>query len=161
MLAHRTYTTESVKRLFASLETGKAGDLKPMGVLADYVEVDAQFEKPAEEFLHEELEYVVEAGALRVGVYLRVSTREQRERQSILTQRAEVERVCRFNGEEVVDWYADDGVSGTLPFEVRPEGARLLRSALASAVSPGLCGQSWPLRSPPGSGCPPFGRTDL
>ena len=59
VLAHRTYTTESVKRLFASLEKGKADDLKPMGVLADYVEVDPQFEKPAEEFLHEELEYVV------------------------------------------------------------------------------------------------------
>src|SRR5207249_8273888 len=59
VLAHRSYTTESVKRLFASLENGKAGDLKPLGVLADYVEVDPQYEKPAEEFLHEELEYVV------------------------------------------------------------------------------------------------------
>ena len=59
VLAHRTYTTDSVKRLFASLEKGKANDLKPLGVLADYVEVDAQFEKPTEEFLHEELEYVV------------------------------------------------------------------------------------------------------
>ncbi len=59
VLAHRTYTTESVKRLFASLEKGKAQDLAPLGVLADFVEVDAQFEKPAEEFLHEELEYVV------------------------------------------------------------------------------------------------------
>jgi chromosome segregation protein len=59
VLAHRTYTTESVKRLFASLEKGKATDLKPLGVLADYVEVEPVFEKPAEEFLHEELEYVV------------------------------------------------------------------------------------------------------
>ena len=59
VLAHRSYTTESVKRLFASLETGMAGDLKPAGVLADYVEVDPQYEKPAEEFLHDELEYVV------------------------------------------------------------------------------------------------------
>jgi chromosome segregation protein len=59
VLAHRTYTTESVKRLFAALEKGNASDLKPMGVLADYVEVDAQIEKPAEEFLHDELEYVV------------------------------------------------------------------------------------------------------
>jgi chromosome segregation protein len=48
-----------VKRLFAALEKGKAADLKPLGVLADYVEVDPQYEKPAEEFLHEELEYVV------------------------------------------------------------------------------------------------------
>jgi chromosome segregation protein len=59
VLAHRTYTTESVKRLFAALEKGKATELKPLGVLADYVEVDRQYEKPAEEFLHEELEYVV------------------------------------------------------------------------------------------------------
>jgi len=59
VLAHRTYTTESVKRLFAALERGKADDLKLAGVMADYVEVDPQFEKPAEEFLHEELEYVV------------------------------------------------------------------------------------------------------
>ncbi len=59
VLAHRTYTTESVRRLFASLEKGNAAGLKPLGVMADYVEVDPQFEKPAEEFLHEELEYVV------------------------------------------------------------------------------------------------------
>jgi chromosome segregation protein len=59
VLAHRTYTTDSVKRLFASLEEGHAEDLKLQGVLADYVEVDPRFEKSAEEFLHEELEYVV------------------------------------------------------------------------------------------------------
>ncbi|MGA2136981.1 MAG: chromosome segregation protein SMC [Bryobacteraceae bacterium] len=59
VLAHRSYTTESVKRLFAALEKGKAQDLRPQGVLADFVEVDPQFEKPAEEFLHDELEYVV------------------------------------------------------------------------------------------------------
>jgi len=59
VLAHRSYTTESVKKLFASLETGNAAGLKPAGVLADYVEVDPQYEKPAEEFLHDELEYVV------------------------------------------------------------------------------------------------------
>jgi chromosome segregation protein len=59
VLAHRTYTTESVKRLFGALEKGKAKDLTPLGVLADFVEVDPQYEKPAEEFLHEELEYVV------------------------------------------------------------------------------------------------------
>jgi chromosome segregation protein len=59
VLAHRSYTAESVKRLFAALEKGKAQDLRPQGVLADFVEVDPQFEKPAEEFLHDELEYVV------------------------------------------------------------------------------------------------------
>ena len=59
VLAHRSYTAESVKRLFSSLEGGPAEELKLLGVLADYVDVDPQFEKSAEEFLHEELEYVV------------------------------------------------------------------------------------------------------
>ncbi len=59
VLAHRTYTAESVKRLFAAMEKGGASGVEALGVLADYVEVDPQFEKPAEEFLHEELEYVV------------------------------------------------------------------------------------------------------
>ena len=59
VLAHRSYTTESVRRLFAALEKGNVQDLRPQGVLADYVEVDPQYEKPAEEFLHDELEYVV------------------------------------------------------------------------------------------------------
>ena len=67
VLAHRSYTTDAVKRLFAALEKGKAGGLKPLGVLADYTEVDPAWEKPAEEFLHEELEYVVVADWEQAG----------------------------------------------------------------------------------------------
>ncbi len=60
VLSHRTYTTQSVKGLFTAIERGKAQGLTPSGVLADFVEVsDALYEKAAEEFLHEELEYVV------------------------------------------------------------------------------------------------------
>jgi chromosome segregation protein len=59
IISHRAYTTESVKRLFGAIDKGQASDLKPVGVLADFVEVDTQFEKATEEFLHEELEYVV------------------------------------------------------------------------------------------------------
>ncbi len=59
IISHRSYTTESVKRLFKAIDKGQASDLKPVGVLADFVEVDTQFEKATEEFLHEELEYVV------------------------------------------------------------------------------------------------------
>ncbi len=59
VLSHRTYTTESVKRLFTAIEKGQANGLKPVGVLADFVEVEPEYEKAAEEFLHDELEYVV------------------------------------------------------------------------------------------------------
>jgi chromosome segregation protein len=59
ILSHRAYTTDSVKRLFTAFERGEAHELEPSGVLADFVEVDPQWEKAAEEFLHEELEYVL------------------------------------------------------------------------------------------------------
>ncbi len=59
ILSHRAYTTESVKRLFTAIERGEAEGFKAAGVLADFIEVDSAYEKAAEDFLHEELEYVV------------------------------------------------------------------------------------------------------
>ena len=56
ILSHRAYTTESVKRLFDRPTEG----FRPLGVLADFVEVtNPEWERASEEFLHEELEYVV------------------------------------------------------------------------------------------------------
>src|ERR1700726_1983406 len=64
-----------------------------------------------------------------VAVYLRVSTEEQRERQSIATQREFAERYCALHQLHVSNVYADDGVSGTVPLHLRPAGARLLPDA--------------------------------
>jgi site-specific DNA recombinase len=66
---------------------------------------------------------------MAVGVYLRVSTEEQRERQSIATQREFGERYCQLHSLMVHHTYADDGVSGTVPLERRPEGSQILRDA--------------------------------
>ncbi len=59
VISHHSYTTDSVKRLFTAGERGQAQGFKPLGVLADFVEVDATYERAAEEFLRDELEYVV------------------------------------------------------------------------------------------------------
>ncbi|MBV8810389.1 MAG: chromosome segregation protein SMC [Acidobacteriaceae bacterium] len=59
IIEHRSYTTETVKRLFAAVEHGNTEDFRPVGVLADFLEVDPQLEKAIEEFLHDELEHVV------------------------------------------------------------------------------------------------------
>ena len=40
-------------------KTGARGQFKPEGVLADFIEVDPAWERAAEEFLHDELEYIV------------------------------------------------------------------------------------------------------
>ncbi len=60
ILSHRAYTTDSVKRLFQAAQRGETDGFAPAGVLADFIELaHPEFEKAAEEFLHEELEYVV------------------------------------------------------------------------------------------------------
>jgi site-specific DNA recombinase len=64
-----------------------------------------------------------------VAVYLRVSTDEQRERQSINTQRDFAERYCTLHSLSVFRVYADDGVTGTIPLEKRPEGGQILHDA--------------------------------
>jgi site-specific DNA recombinase len=69
--------------------------------------------------------------AMSIAIYLRVSTDEQRERQSIETQREELERFCRLQSLHVAETYADDGLTGTIPVNLRPAGGRMLRDARA------------------------------
>ncbi len=66
---------------------------------------------------------------MAVADYLRVSTEEQRERQSIATQREFGERYCQLHKLAVYRAYPDDGVSGTVPLDQRPEGGQILRDA--------------------------------
>jgi site-specific DNA recombinase len=64
-----------------------------------------------------------------VGLLLRVSSEEQRERETIEIQREFLHEYCRLYGLDVAQVYADDGVSGTIPLHERPEGRRLLEDA--------------------------------
>src|SRR5260370_30550262 len=64
-----------------------------------------------------------------VALYLRVSTEEQRERQSIATQREFGQRYCDLHKLALYQIFADDGVSGTVPLEARTMGRRVLEDA--------------------------------
>lgn len=66
----------------------------------------------------------------RVVTYERVSSEDQRERQTIKTQTEEIARRLALEvGVELVQRYVDDGVSGTVPMCERPAGRRLLEDA--------------------------------
>jgi site-specific DNA recombinase len=67
----------------------------------------------------------------RIASYLRVSSEEQRERETIEIQDKFLGEYCRLYGLEVTEVYADDGVSGTVPLHERPAGRRLLEDAKA------------------------------
>jgi site-specific DNA recombinase len=68
-----------------------------------------------------------------------VSSLEQREEGTIETQRQYLERFAAKGGLDVVGTYADDGVSGTVPFHERAEGQRLLEDAKAGKLTSVLC----------------------
>ena len=57
VIAEHGYSTESVRRLFQS--GGLNGGLAPAGVLADFLEVEPRFEGVVEDFLRDELNYIV------------------------------------------------------------------------------------------------------
>ncbi|MGA3292517.1 MAG: chromosome segregation protein SMC [Candidatus Acidiferrales bacterium] len=63
ILSERAYTADAVQKLFnasgaAGLDSSK-GDFHAVGLLADYAEVREEYEAAIEQFLREELEYVV------------------------------------------------------------------------------------------------------
>ncbi len=65
----------------------------------------------------------------KVAVYCRVSTDEQRERQTIENQVELATLHCQSKGLPIFDVYRDDGVTGTVPLVDRPEGKRLVEDA--------------------------------
>ena len=65
----------------------------------------------------------------RVALYLRVSSEEQRERETIVLQREFLEQYRSLMELEVAEIYKDDGVSGTIPLHERPSGRQLLADA--------------------------------
>ncbi|MGA2514846.1 MAG: recombinase family protein, partial [Candidatus Limnocylindrales bacterium] len=72
------------------------------------------------------------AGVRRVATYERVSSEDQRDRETIKTQTDEIARhLVGQPGVELVSRYVDDGVSGTIPLADRPDGRRLLADAAA------------------------------
>ncbi len=59
ILNDRSYTADAVQKLFAANERGGGQSFRAVGVLADYAEVEEQHEAAIEQYLRDELEYVV------------------------------------------------------------------------------------------------------
>jgi chromosome segregation protein len=59
ILNDRSYTADAVQKLFAANECASGQSFHAVGVLADYAEVEEQHEAAIEQYLRDELEYVV------------------------------------------------------------------------------------------------------
>ncbi|MFZ5642766.1 MAG: recombinase family protein [Bacillota bacterium] len=70
---------------------------------------------------------------MKVAVYCRVSTDDQVDARTIENQVDFAVRYCGLHELDIFDFYLDDGISGAVPVEERPGGARLLHDAAAGA----------------------------
>lgn len=78
----------------------------------------------------------------RIAAYVRVSTEDQRDCATIRTQEEAIERELSVRDDaQLLELFADDGVSGMLPFAERPSGAALL-----AAAREGLVDEVWVYR---------------
>jgi len=59
ILNERSYTTDSVQKLFAANGEGVERGFRAVGILADYADVEEQYEGAVEQYLKDELQYVV------------------------------------------------------------------------------------------------------
>ena len=66
---------------------------------------------------------------LRVALYARVSSEEQKQGQNIKTQAEFAGRYCELNGLNLVAQYLDEAISGTVPLDKRPIGIDMLEAA--------------------------------
>jgi len=66
---------------------------------------------------------------MRLAVYARVSSDDQAERGTIENQLEFARKYADLHQLQVVKWYKDDGVTGTIPLEARSSGKELLEDA--------------------------------
>lgn len=73
----------------------------------------------------------INQGVDRVAILARVSSEDQADRDTIEVQIDFANKYCDLHKLIIYDLYKDDGVTGTIPLEERPEGKRLLEDARA------------------------------
>jgi len=59
LIREHSYSTDTVRNIFKANRNGNSNGLSPVGTLADFLEVEGQYEGVVDEFLRDELNYVV------------------------------------------------------------------------------------------------------
>jgi site-specific DNA recombinase len=66
---------------------------------------------------------------MQVAIYARVSSEEQAERGTIENQLDFARKYCDLHQLSIIDWYKDDGITGTIVLDERVEGRCLMEDA--------------------------------
>ncbi len=117
ILSHRAYTAEAVKQLFSA--NGKSGAFRPLGIVADFLEVDGALEPLVEEFLSEELEYVLVESWDAASDGLRLLRTDVEGRATFLVYPSHSTAIPRSNGGSSLPRGSSNGVKSRLLSHIR------------------------------------------
>jgi chromosome segregation protein len=87
IVSHHAYVDEGVKKLLAAEVSASHPEFKALGVLADFVEVDSEFEQAIEEFLKDELEFLVVENSEAAKQGIEILRRQTGGRSTFVVQR--------------------------------------------------------------------------
>ena len=91
LIREHSYSTDTVKNLFRAKPAAGMGELAPMGTLADFLEVEGKYEGIVDEFLRDELNYVVVKSWDAAGEGLRLLQKDVAGRATFLVHTEEPE----------------------------------------------------------------------
>lgn len=82
----------------------------------------------------DEWDQIIQEDAIKAGIYLRVSTLDQKEGHGIELQKTKCEAMALVKGWKVSKVYKDEGVSGTIKETERPGFSQLIRDAKSKKI---------------------------
>ena len=125
LIREHSYSTDTVRKIFrATAQPDAEADNAPIGTLADFLEVDGQYESVVDEFLRDELNYIVVKSwdAATRGVHLLQNDVAGRATFLVHDESAGRETPAEDAGTQTSD--------GTLPSTNLPEGVVALKSCI-------------------------------
>ncbi len=89
LIREHSYSTDTVKNLFRAKPIAGAGELAPLGTLADFLDVEGKYEGIVDEFLRDELNFVVVKSWDAAGEGLRLLQKDVAGRATFLVHNEE------------------------------------------------------------------------
>ena len=86
IVAHHGYSSEAVRRLFTP--GGRPAGFEPLGVLGEFLEAEAPYDRVLEQFLHDELNYIVVRDWDQAGAGMQLLRTQEQGRATFLIHEA-------------------------------------------------------------------------
>ncbi|MDD5542093.1 MAG: chromosome segregation protein SMC [Acidobacteriia bacterium] len=133
IVKHHAYVDEGVRQLLSGEVSPPSSTFKPLGILADFVEVESEFEAGIEEFLKDELEFILVETSDLAHRGIEILRNQTGGRSTFVVARRErIEHAALTPQEKIL---GEQGVVATVASKIRFEGPF---AAIVDQILPGL-----------------------